>query len=279
LFPLQKIIVSVCVIFLSAKGYSGDPFQLITGAKQTGMAKVCVMNSDFWSSFHNQAGLAFNRSCSFGFNYENRFNLKELGIRSAGLIIPAGRASMGVVYSHSGYSNFSRQMVGLASGMTLSDLISAGVQIDYFSEKTISEYNNNQSVTVEAGIIITPSEDINIGIQIFNPVPNSFRKTDMPTRLRAGAGIRLSKELFAGVETEMDSGHKPVIRTGFEYEASKKFMVRGGFSTGNSSFCFGVGYLAGPAKIDLGFSTHERLGITSSVSVIFEMTSLNPKVR
>jgi hypothetical protein len=52
-------------------------------------------------------------------------------------------------------------------------------------------------------------------------------------------------------------------------------MIRGGFSTENNSFCFGFGYIAGPAKIDLGFSRHERLGFTSSVSVNFNFKSSN----
>lgn len=269
MFSLQKIIVSSCVVFLSVKGFAGDPFRIMAGARQSGMAHVCVMNIDLWSSFYNQASLALNKSFSFGFNYENRFSIKELGTRTAGVTIPAGRVSLGAVYSHFGYSDFRRQMIGLACGMPLSNNTVAGVQIDYFSEKTTGEYNNNQMITCEAGIIITASENVKIGMHVFNPVPNSIRKSDMSTGLRVGAGVNLSKWLFAGVETEMSTGHKLVMRTGFEYEVANKFLVRGGFSTENSSFCFGVGYRDGPVIIDFGFSTHDRLGITSSVSVIF----------
>ena len=269
MFSLQKIIVSSCVVFLSVNGFASDPLRLMAGARQTGMAHVCVMNIDLWSSFHNQAALALNKSFSFGFNNENRFSIKELGTRTAGVTIPAGRVSMGVVYSHFGYSDFRRQMIGLACGMPFSDIIVAGVQIDYFSERTTGEYSNYQTISCEAGIIVTVSENVKIGMHVFNPVPNSIRKSDMPTGLRVGAGVTLSKGLFAGIETEMSTGHKLVMKTGFEYEAAKKFLVRGGFRTENSSFCFGVGYRAGPAIIDFGFSTHDRLGITSSVSLIF----------
>jgi hypothetical protein len=279
LFSLQKIIVSLFVVFLSLKGFAGDPFSLPAGAREAGMAKVCVMTGDLWSSFRNQAGLAFSKSYSLGFNYENRFSIKELSTRSAGVTIPAGRISMGAVYSYFGFSDFRRQMIGLASAMPLSDIIAAGVQIDYFSEKTSGEYNNNQMLTCEAGIIITASENLKVEMHVFNPVPNSIRKSDMPARLRIGAGMNLNKELFAGAETEMRTGEKLILRSGFEYEAAKKFIVRGGFSTENSSFCFGMGYRTGPATIDLGFATHEKLGITSSVSVIFEMRSIYRKGR
>jgi hypothetical protein len=279
LFSLQKIIVSLFLVFLSALGYCGDPFSLKTGAREAGMAGVCLMNNDLWSSFNNQAGLAFNKSFTFGFNYENRFAIKELGVRSAGLVIPAGKVSLGVVYSNFGYSDFRRELIGLSSGMPLSDNIAAGVQIEYFSEKTIGEYHNNQILTCEAGIIMTVSENAKAGIHLFNPVPNSLRKSDMPSELRTDLGMNLSKELFAAVEARMSTGQKLIIKTGFEYEAAKKFMIRGGFSTENNSFCFGTGYDAGPARIDLGFATHEKLGITSSISMIFDIKSINRKGR
>ena len=69
----------------------------------------------------------------------------------------------------------------------------------------------------------------------------------------------------------MSTGKKLLVRTGFEYEAAEKFWLRGGFSTGNSSFSFGLGYKIKPALIDISFSSHEKLGITSSVSIIFNI--------
>jgi hypothetical protein len=233
------------------------------------------MNNDLWSSFHNQAGLANNKSLSFGLNYNNRFSISELSTRSAGVTIPVGRASIGALYSHFGYSDFSRHAIGVACGMPLSEIVAGGVQIGWYNERSKGEYNNNQMLIPEAGIVITASENVKIGVHIFNPVPNSLRKTDIPTRLRTGAGVTLSKDLFAGVEAEMITGDKLILRTGFEYAAVKKLLVRGGFSTESSSFSFGVGYRAGQTFIDFAFLTHERLGITSSVSIVFEINSIN----
>ena len=271
LSSLHKISVSVFYIFLSLTASGGDPYRPSAGAGEAGMGYVCIMKNGFWSSFHNQASLAYNNSFSFGINYENRFSIRELGTRSVGMIIPAGKASLGVVYSHFGYTDFKRDMTGLACGIKLSEKISAGIQVDYFSERASGEYGNNQSVTCEAGLLVTPSENIRIGIHLFNPVPNSIRKTYLPTTLRVGAGTDLNKLLFAGVEVEMSSGSKLIIRTGFEYEVAKKLWIRSGFSTNNNSFSFGLGYLVKIAQINLGFTTHEKLGVTSSVSLVFKI--------
>ena len=279
LFSLQKIIVSLIFIFLSLNCLAGDPFCLKGSARETGMGGVCLLDNDPLSCFNNQAGLAFNHSMNFGFSYENRFDIKELGTRSACLSIPYGKVSLGTVYSRFGYSDFRRELFGAACGMKLSKVISGGIQIDYLTEKSVSEYNNKGILTCEAGIIFTPNENLRAGIHLFNPVPNSVRKSGLKSELKTGIVIKLSEGLSAAAEIKMLMGQIMFIRTGFEYDAYRKFKVRSGFSSEFNSFSFGIGYMAGPARIDIGFATHERLGVTSSISMIFEMKSINRKER
>jgi len=269
LYSLHKTVVSVLLVFLSSSAAGGDPYRIPAGAEGAGMGSVCVMRNGFWSSFQNQALLTGNKSFAAGINYENRFNISEIGTRTGGVIIPAGEASLGVIYSHFGYTHFTRQLAGLSCGLSLSDAVDAGVQIDYIAERTSGEYDNRHILTFEAGLLISPKENISIGIHLFNPVPGSIRKSFLPTGLRAGAGIDLSKVLFAGAEAEMSTGEKLIIRTGFEYKVFEKIMLRGGLSTGNTSFSFGLGYRYKALNLDLSFATHERLGITSNASVIF----------
>ncbi|MBK7627060.1 MAG: hypothetical protein IPJ16_07625 [Bacteroidales bacterium] len=271
LSSLLKISVSLCFIFLSLTASGDDPYRQYAGAGEAGMGYSCVMKRSFWSSFHNQASLAYSKSFSAGFNYENRFGIRELGTSSAGIIVPAGKASIGAIYSHFGYTDFKRDLAGLACGLKLADKLSAGIQVDYFSERTPGEYSNNQFLTCEAGLLLTPSDNISIGIHLFNPVPNSIRKTSVPSILRTGLGTNLSETLFAGIEAEMSTGRNLIIRTGLDYEASKNIWIRGGFCTENNSFSFGLGYLTKIVMIDLGFRTHDKLGVTSSASLIFKI--------
>ena len=271
LSSLLKISVSLFLLFLHTAASGVNRYGIVAGAGEAGMGYACVMKEGFWSSFNNQALLAFNNSFGFGINYENRFGIVELGTRTAGLLIPAGKASVGAAYSHFGYSDFKRDVAGLSCGLKLSEIIAAGVQIDYFSERTSGEYNNYQSITFETGFIVSPSDNIMIGVHLLNPVPNSLRKDSQPLSIRIGAGINLSKILFAGAEAEMSTGSYLILRTGFEYGVVKNLMLRAGFSTQNNSFCFGTGYQIGIVKIDLGFATHEMLGVTSSISLIFKI--------
>jgi hypothetical protein len=271
LYSLHKIPVSVLFIFLFSTASGSDPYLFTAGAAEAGMNYSCVMRSGFWSSFHNQALLQLNNTASLGLNYQNRFNISELGTTSAAIIIPSGKACFGALYSHFGYKDFTRHTAGLACGLRLSEKILAGVQTDFFFEKTSGEFNERRSLTFEAGLIIIPSEKIRIGLHLFNPVPNSLRKSYLPSSLRAGAGIYLSRLLFACAEAEISTGRIFTLKTGFEYGSGKNFRLRGGFSSENTSFSFGIGYILKSAQIDLGFTTHERLGVTSSISIIFKL--------
>jgi len=271
LYSLHRIIVSLFIVVLSSSAAGINPYFLPAGADGAGMGSVCIMKPGFWPSFRNQALLASFRSFSAAVNYESRFNIGELSTRTAATIIPAGRSSLGIIYSNFGFPHFKRETMAVASGLRLSDNLSAGIQIDYFLEKSSGEYSNIHMLTFEGGLIFLPVENITIGIHIFNPVPNALRKNFLPSAIRTGAGINLNKNLFAGVEAELSSETKLLLRAGFEYEVAANFMLRGGFCSENSSFTFGSGYRFRSVDLDLGFATHEVLGITTSVSMIFNI--------
>lgn len=266
---LRCIPVSCILFFLCLTSFAGDPWRPSGGAAEAGMGSICLTGRSLWANFHNQASLGLNDQLSAGFNYENRFGIRELGTASAGVIMPAGRASLGAVYSHFGYPDFRRHMAGIACGLKLSDKISAGTQLDYYSEMTYGEYDNIQAITFELGLLLMPADNIRLGIHLFNPVPASLRTSFLPSRIRAGAGIDLSSTLFSGFEAEMSTAGNLLVRTGFEYEAYKRFWLRGGFCTENTAFSFGMGYKIDFVRIDLAFVTHESLGVTSSASMIF----------
>lgn len=217
----------------------------------------------------NQASLAFNTSLAAGINYQSRFNLKELSTCTAGFIMPVNSTSVGAIYSHFGYSDFRRSMTGLACGLNLANNIAAGIQVDYFAERTYGEYNDRNTLTFEIGTIISITENLQAGIHLFNPLPNAWRKEYMPSTISVGTGIRISPSLFAALEADINSDERFVAKTGFEYKAVKNFILRGGYNTDHNSFSFGLSYWMKPVKIDLAFATHDRLGISSSVAMLF----------
>lgn len=271
MFSLHKISVLYILFILSLPATAGNPYRFNGGGAEAGAGYACAGKQDFWSSFHNEAILGLNRSFSAGICYENRFSLNELSARSAAVIIPAGRASMGGLFTDSGFEGLRRHAVSLACGLPLSDKISSGVGLDYFIERCPSGYNDRMFITFGAGILVSASEKVRIGIHIFNPLPGPIRKKYLPMTLKTGVAFIPDSGFYAGLEAEMSTGRSLVIKTGFEYGVSEKVWIRGGFRTENSSFSFGMGYRLKSLKLDAGFLTHDKLGITSSVSMIFSL--------
>jgi len=273
LYSLHKIPVSILFFVFVSQASAQDFYILSAGAEQTGMGNSCIARPGFWSSFYNQASLAFQKHSTAGINYENRFNIRELGTRAAGIIIPAGRATLGAVYSNFGYKYFSRHTAGMACGMKLSGKIAAGLQIDYFLERTPGEHTQRSALTFEAGMILTVTETTAAGFRIFNPLPGSLRKNFLPSSIQSGVEVKLSRSLSVTAEAELATGGKARISMGLDYSILQRLQVRGGFRSGAEPFCFGLGYRMKMVKFDFGFMIHERLGITSSASVIYEFNT------
>jgi hypothetical protein len=241
------------------------------GADEAGMGWSCISKSGFWSSFSNPSLLTLRKDPAAGAAYLNRFNISELGTSSAGIILPSGKTVLSAYYSHFGYHNFSRHTAAVSCGMDLSEKLSGGVRIDYFHERTPGEYTERRSVAFGAGITIKFSESTRFGLFIFNPVLGSIRKSFMPSSVQVGTHILLSQSLSATGEAEIRTGGKLRVSAGFEYAVSGRFQVRTGFSSGNAPFSFGVGYVVRGIRIDLGFMVHDRLGISSVASVVYEI--------
>ncbi len=270
MYSLHKISVSLLFVLFSLTSRGGNPYD-IASASGMGMGSLCTTRTGLWSSFINTAQAAGMNSMVAGVNYENRFGLQELGKKSVAAIIPSGKTPVGFLYSYFGNHDYRRQTIILSSGKYLTEKISGGITAEYYSEKVSGEYNDNRFISFRAGMVARVTEKTSLSISVFNPLPNSLREADLPSAIIVGAGMRLSDAAFFGAEAEMVSGRGMNVRTGFEYSPSESFRFRGGFSTENTSFSIGLGYAVKKVNVDLGFASHERLGITSAIGIEFKI--------
>jgi hypothetical protein len=235
------------------------------------MASLCDYRGSFWSAIRNPALLAGMKDFSVSFSYENRFAVKGLGIKSAGVVLPAGRASLGAVIMQSGLPDYNLIYSGAGCGIKLGEKIAAGIRIDYFARRTYADYDNNDLITGELALLLAPSERVRATVTICNPLPRGMRASSLHPALKIGTGIILSQDLYAGAEAEFISGQGALLRAGFEYFIVNQLTVRGGYCTKDSSFTMGAGYGSGRFRFDLGFASHSRLGITSVASITFSI--------
>jgi len=266
---LQKKTLILLPLLFGVAVYSQNPFSLAAGARQASMAYATVATEGFWSSFHNQAALGQYQGLAVGLNHESRFGLAELSNKTFGLIIPTGHGSIGAVYSYYGYSEYNRHTIGLAYGLPLGDKFHAGIQIDYYSTRQAGDYSNTTDVTFEAGIHYNPVEELVIGLHFYNPLPNAIRDHDIPTVITLGAGYLFSPAFMSTIEMEGSSDGTYSLKAAGEYSLFKGFYLRAGIMSNPVGFSFGVGFSGRFLQADLGFLTHEELGLTPSISFIF----------
>lgn len=255
-------------ILCSVAVHSQNPFRQNAGAREVGLAYATSSTTGFWTSFHNQASLAHMHKLSIGINQDNRFGLSELSNKTFGFILPSGRGSLGAVYSYYGYTDFSRHSAGLAYGMKLGSMLSVGVQADFFSTRGAFDYENTNELTFEIGAQFRPFRNLSIGLHAFNPLPDIERKLDIPTVITLGAGYLFSDSFYTAIDLEAaNSGHNNV-RVGMEYKAYGDFFIRGGLMTNPAGLSFGLGYSGRVFQGNVGFITHENLGLTPSLSIV-----------
>ncbi|MCD4769904.1 MAG: hypothetical protein K8R35_07045 [Bacteroidales bacterium] len=266
--PLQKVIITLTFLVVSVAVSSQNVYRLSAGARQVGLSYATVTTSGFWSSFHNQASLGEIDRFSIGINQDNRFGISELSNKTFAFILPKGNGALGAVYSYYGYSEYNRHTAGLSYGMKLGQKLSVGIQADLFSTRGAGDYQNTNELTFETGLLFKPAENLRIGLHVFNPLPNTLRDHDLPTVVKLGTGYYFSSQFMACVELEAGNSVQTVLRVGSEYEILNNFFVRGGFMSNPIGYSFGFGYSGSFLRGDLGFITHENLGLSPSLSIV-----------
>ncbi len=277
-----RMLSAVLLVFIGFQPEASN-YDTPLGSRSASMGGVGVALDDFWSVQNNPAGLAYFDRIAAGFYYENRFLLKELGLKAGGFIIPARSGSFGVNLNYFGYSEYNEKKAGLAYGRKFGNKFSAGVQLDFLSTSIAEEYGNKNTVTFDLGIRALPLKNLVIAAHVFNPIrvklENEYDER-FPTVFRLGASYTFSEDLVLAVETEKDLNFKPLFRAGVEYKIVEPVLVRFGYSTlpsttGTdnfsiaSAYSFGFGLKLGKVMIDCSASVHQILGWSPQVSFVY----------
>ena len=268
---MTKYSILTGLIFLFSVVY--DPVEAAddnypVGARSASMSHASVMLTDFWSVFHNQAGLVYTENLTLGVSYSNGF-LSSLGEQFVGMAVPTGNGSLGTSFSYYGYSEYYEIKGGIAYSMFLTENLSAGVQIDYFNTHMSGFYEDGHLVTFEAGLMYKINSDLKIGFHAFNPFHYQIwnRAADVPSVLRIGAGYQVVSDLLICAEIEKDAEKKLNFKVGLEYLILNKFFVRTGVSTFPFQNSFGIGYNWDRFQIGVSFLKHHTLGYNSGLSI------------
>ncbi|MCK9255606.1 MAG: hypothetical protein GX793_02815 [Bacteroidales bacterium] len=273
---MKKIFFITLLISISAYSFS-QASTYSAGARAAGMANSGLTNLDAWAVFNNPAAYSFLNQKEIGLYYENRFLLKQTGYGAMTFSTPLFGGSLGLGFSHFGYSQFQDDKFALGYSQHLFKSFSLGVQLNYFSLRQAEDYGNLNALSFEAGILSKPNDKLSIAAYVFNPLNLGYFEDaglKMPVTLRLGVSYLFSKSLLLSLETGKSiNGYTPIFKSGLEYLINEEFAMRAGLSLKPVEYSFGMGYntIFGNNKIgfDLAFAYHQVLGSSPKISVCY----------
>lgn len=231
-----------------------------------GMGNASVMLFDFWSNFSNQAGLAKVEIPTIGVCYHNGFLINETGTQAVGGVLPTKTGNFNLNFSRYGYSLFSENTFGLGYSRKINNKLSAGIQFDYFYLGQSEAYKNKSLFLFELGFIASPADKLQIGVHVFNPTRakiSDYQNERVATILRLGLGYHFTDGVLFTVEAEKDMDKKVRIKSGFAYRVIDMLTLYAGVGTNPNAFSFGLGYQLKSLNINLAFTTHPSLPVST----------------
>lgn len=239
------------------------------GARSSSLATASVCLHDIWSSFNNQAGLAWLNEPSVAFYYENRFLVKSFALQAATFAMPLKPGTVSLSCRYFGNPGFHELKTGLAFARKLHNTVAVGVQVNYHHTYLAEGFRSSPALTVELGLMYNPAENLFIGFHVFNPNRSrsgTLAQEHIPAVIRAGAGYNILDKAIILFETEKDPDHAPVFKGAVEVHALKSMDMRFGFGSGYIGYTFGLGYQFHRLHFDLAFSHHDILGFSPHAS-------------
>lgn len=257
-------------IFLS-KGYSiGDQTQV--GAREVSLGNASVALISPFSVYHNQAALAWIKRVSVAVDYRQPFLIDGFAESALAAVIPTPVSNFAFSVQQNGIPGYNESRFGFAMAKTLGKRFSAGLQFNYFLVDFPEQGSSKGAFLIEFGVLFQTSNNVTIGLHIFNPAQASIEslnlKSNLPVSATTGISIKPSDNLLFVSAVSYCINHPLNIRMGIEYQFSDCFFLRGGISGKPFKHSAGLGYKSHYFETDFAIVHHQTLGYTPSISLI-----------
>jgi hypothetical protein len=246
------------------------------GGRTTSLGNCSVALNDFWSCHNTPAGFASMKEISIGISYHNKFMIKELGYKNAGILFPLNLGVIGVSFSQFGYNLYNENIIGLGFARNFGDKLRIGIKLDYLFFNFSDEYEDQSVPTFELGLQYQINESLCLGAYIFNPINvklKTINRDKIPVIMRLGLSYYLNEAFLITSEIEENFEYDFSYRFGLEYEIYKNILLRSGFQFNPGLFTFGIGYNYHKYIIDICAQMNQTLGASLNCSFIFKIKS------
>ena len=262
------------LFFVCCLSYTLLPAQSIQywgqNAANIGMARTGAAEIGLNALYTNIAGLSELKNTEVIVSGEQRFELSELQILTAGGAIPTNAGTFGIKVSYFGFEAYNEQSITASYARKLMDKLSIGAEIIVLQTR-IPEFETNTAATFALGVHSKLSKDLYLGIHLYSPMRVEIAEEEfLPSIYRAGLTYIASKKLRINAELEKTIDFPFRFRGGFDYQFIKELHVRLGYSSEPASFHFGFGYSFLGIQLDAAASYHQVLGFSPVMSLAYQ---------
>ncbi|MBC8266912.1 MAG: hypothetical protein H8E84_08115 [Flavobacteriales bacterium] len=260
---MRSFLFSILFAFFAITSFAQN-----TDAKSNSLGSCGLTQTNVWSNFSNQAGLAEITQFAVGVGTKNSFGIKELSTHAAVFALPVSGGVFGLNIAYTGFDLYNETKIGLAFGKKLSESFNVGVQVDYLGIYADGSTNNKNNFTFEIGAQKKLMRDLTLGAHIFNPISVKLNEDEViPSIFKLGLGYNANRKVSIFTETELENGENGMLKVGLEYKIIEQLQLRTGFSTNPSKNSFGIGYTLDNIQFDIVVNRHQLLGYSPQFSV------------
>jgi hypothetical protein len=200
---------------------------------------------------------------------QNRFQLNELNLLSAGAIFKKKDHAFGMQLQYIGVPDYRNIGVGVSYGRRIFSKLDIGTRLHY-AQLDLGNYGKKGILDADLGFHATLNKQISFGFWAKNLLHSKLSSIEnTETGLHIGFAYTPSDKVKFCAEAEKFISQAPRFKAGMEYFLAKKFALRGGFQSSPSMPSFGIGYKQNALRLDMSAAFHQNLGVISALNLAF----------
>jgi hypothetical protein len=230
-----------------------------------------LQSTNAFSFTTNQAALAHTSAFMAGVYGERRFMLQDLSWYQVAATVPTRSGHFGIRGNYFGGPANTEMELGLAYGRKLGDKVAIGGQFNYYTQR-IPQYYSSSAVSVEAGVLLQVSEQLQTGFHLYNPNGTALGKSEerLPSIYTIGFGYQPSEHLTLAGEVQKVENEKVKLKGAVSYQFEKRLYAKAGVNSVNAVYTIAGGVNLANITVELMTSVHPQLGMSPGLMLLFQ---------
>jgi hypothetical protein len=242
-----------------------------SGARNAAMGGISVAGGvDGWTG--NPAHLLRPGSILIGVSLTpGMFELPELSLVRAMVVVPAGGSGFGCSFSRFGSDLYRETEGGLSCATGVAGGAALGASLRFF-HLSIGGYGNASTAAIDLGLCMQPIPAFTVSLAMMNCTGSSLGacREEIPRSLGAAIEWSVEESLCMVIEVRKERGFPMAVLWGGEFNLTRSFSLRAGGTTEFRGVDAGAGIAWHAIRLDYAWRWHWSLGGTHTLSCTIE---------